>query len=92
MESITQGRSKKVCRLQKHLISELFQNIHDNFVWVKPQAKPLPYHKIKNFLKQDDSDGRERKFQFLEKLSKPVFNKKMYASIIDYVSETIWST
>jgi hypothetical protein len=28
----------------------------------------------------------------LEKLSKPVFNKKMYASIIDYVSETIWST
>lgn len=31
--------------------------------------------KIKNFLK-DDSDGRERKFQFLEKLSKPVFNKK----------------
>lgn len=48
--------------------------------------------KIKNFLKQDDSDGRERKFQFLEKLSKPVFNKKMYASIIDYVSETIRST
>jgi len=32
--------------------------------------------KIKNFLKQDDSDGRERKLQFLEKLSKPVFNKK----------------
>lgn len=72
------------------------QNYFKTYMITLSELNHKPNHshtiKIKNFLKQDDSDGRERKLQFLEKLSKPVFNKKMYASIIDYVSETIRST